>query len=130
MDSTEKVASQKSQHRSVKKNRFRIEDLIGQHECEGHNELEVAEAKKWIRDRKAMQLNQDMITEGLAKTQEDGTVKSDEIPKKMRKRKRVDFICVEEFNHLACQQPIPWTNLPRDYICYSQSPKSVRSRSD
>ena len=103
-----KVPSQESQHRAVKKakKRFTIEDLFT------HTEEEVAAALNC----KATQVNREDISEELAK-KETESVQRDEIPHKPRKgRKMVDFIGEKEFNRLACQQPIPWSILPRDCI--------------
>ena len=109
MDSTKKleVPTQKSQHRAAKKAKtyFNLADLMVR------NEREVAAEANCC---KATQVRQ----EELAKIQDDTYVKrEEEIPKKTtRKRKSIYFIGVEEFNRLACQQPIPWSNLSRDCI--------------
>ena len=63
----------------------------------------------------ATQVNQEDISEELAK--KATAVQGEEIPHKTRKvRKVMDFIGEKEFNRLACQQPILWSNLPRNYI--------------
>ena len=65
----------------------------------------------------ATQVNQEDISEELAKKETDTAVQGEEIPHKTRKvRKVMDFIGEKEFNRSACQQPMPWSNLPRNCI--------------